>query len=407
MKSNAIVINNFDNHILLNHIEQSNLIDHVPAMVYKAMLSPNGIVLIKDRKRFDLPSMRYGKHKNYFKRITSSYDRLGSSIGVMLSGVKGTGKSLLAEEIGNWMISQDIPVISIGYPIDAADLMVIIRGVGPCMVYFDEFGKIYGNSEKGIERREMLLPLFSDTSLNGVIFVITGNEGREFSNYLLERPQRFRFFINYNHGVSSDVAKDVIETMKVPERFHDYLYYYASTSCPNVDSFLCVVRETADCKDIEELADRCEILNVGSIPLVAWRISNVEKASDNEDDGNIYWSVEYDARKNKLHLVEGSSINFMVNSNSLRTSIPVELPEVRHDCFKFRLPITGKRTFVVEFSYGFETNLVKTSHSPSAEDGYVDPPVRLRGAAPELYETNNRSSSGQHNFFEGVKRPHW
>lgn len=404
-----ITINNYDGHILLNHVDQSNLIDHVPAMVYRATISPHGIVLIKDRKIFDLPSIRYGKHKKYFQQITSSYDRNSSSTGVMLMGEKGSGKSLLAEEIGNWMIRQDIPVISIGYPIAAEELMIIIRAVGPCMVYFDEFGKIYSEGDNTNCRKEMLLPLFSDTSLTGVIFVITGNDQREFSSYLVSRPQRFRFLIRYGHGVGSDVVDDVLETMKVPEMFHEYLHYYTKGYCPNLDSFLCVVRETAGCKNIEELVERCEILNVGTLPEVKWRVSNVVNLSEKSAE-EIYWDINFDQNKKMLHLIEGTSRNFKQSSSSQRTKIHVTLPETEEP---FSVTIAGKQSFEVELTYGFEVSQVITCHYPNptveedSDDNSVPPRWPALGRITDSENSNMHFSRNRDGFFEPQRKSRW
>lgn len=154
IKKTTISINNYDNHLVISANDASNLIDHVPALVYRAHLGPRGIIMGKDRARFSLPPYRFGKHKDYIAQIKSSYDLLGNNNGILLYGDKGAGKSLLAEEVGNWMITKGLPVIMVSEPMDASELSIIIKAVGPCMVYFDEFGKVYHD----VVTREQLLP---------------------------------------------------------------------------------------------------------------------------------------------------------------------------------------------------------------------------------------------------------
>jgi hypothetical protein len=286
----SISINNFDNHMVIRMNDESNLIDHVPAMVYKASIGRPGIIMVKDRPNFTLPQLRFGKHNARVKQITASYDRFGKSNGVLLHGMKGSGKSLLAEELGNWMIAQDLPVIMVTEPMGAEELGIIIKAIGPCMVYFDEFGKVYDEKPA----RERLLSLFSDTSFQGVMFVITGNESEEFSDYLVYRPQRFRYNIGFGSTIDLDTLHDIMGKMQVSEHLHPAFEAYVKREGGklNFDSLLCVIRESAGCKDALEVADVCEILNVPDFPRMSWYVSNVEVTNTPEEYAGFGYHVQ-------------------------------------------------------------------------------------------------------------------
>lgn len=287
----SISINNYDNHMVIRVNDESNLIDHVPAMVYKASIGRPGIIMVKDRPNFTLPQLRFGKHNSRVKQITASYDRCGKSNGVLLHGLKGSGKSLLAEELGNWMIAQDLPVIMVTEPMGAEELGIIIKAIGPCMVYFDEFGKTYNEKVE----RERLLPLFSDTSFMGVMFVITGNEAEEFSDYLVNRPQRFRYNIGFGSMIDLETLHDIMAKMQVSEHLHKAFEAYVKQESGklNFDSLLCVIRESAGCKDAIEVADMCEILNVPNFPRMQWFVSRVEVVDTPEDYEGFGYQVHH------------------------------------------------------------------------------------------------------------------
>lgn len=289
---NHIIINNYDSHLAIRATDTSNTIDHIPAMVYKAGIMDDRIVMIKDRPTFRLPALRFGRHKTYVKQITSAYDRDGSAVGVLAAGHKGSGKSLLAEELGNWMITQDIPVIMVTIPMSAEELKVILTAVGPCMVYFDEIGKVY--EEK---RRAQLLPLFSDTSLTGVMFVITGNSSEEFSEYLINRPQRFRYAINFSGGFDTETMDDILQTMKVEPALHVGFHAYAREHgrSLNYDSLLCVIRESAGCKNTDEVVSKTSILNVPSFPVCKWNVDSVVVSGVKDGYSGYGYKVELDA----------------------------------------------------------------------------------------------------------------
>lgn len=290
IKKTTISINNYDNHLVISANDASNLIDHVPALVYRAHLGPRGIIMGKDRARFSLPPYRFGKHKDYIAQIKSSYDPLGNNNGILLYGDKGAGKSLLAEEVGNWMITKGLPVIMVSEPMDASELSIIIKAVGPCMVYFDEFGKVYHD----VVTREQLLPLFSDTSFQGVMFILTGNDVSEFSSHLSFRPQRFRFMIKYENVISKETMADVLSQLKVKPQFHESFYEYGKNPLVNFDSLLCVIRECASCGSLSELHSRIEILNVPDFPKVEWYIKSVKVLRDlPEEEEDKGYGIEF------------------------------------------------------------------------------------------------------------------
>jgi hypothetical protein len=373
MKNHTIKVNNFDNHLLITVTDMSNLIDHIPAMVYRAVLTDQGIVLIKDRKNFTLPTLRFGNHKNYVKQITSTYSRDGLNNGVLAVGAKGSGKSMLAEEIGNWLINQDVPVILVDEPMSSQKLSLIIRAVGPCMVYFDEFGKVFDDDDK----RQALLPLFSDTSFTGVMFIATGNDADEFSDYLWNRPQRFRYCINYEGGIGFDVLDDVLKTMQVAPELHAafHLYLRSEHSALNMDALLCVVRESAGFTDVNALATHLEILNVPSFPRTLWNISKVEilDAGDADENG-VGYDIYHDRDYNTLSLRESVRVGHRGkgdDSDLLSKIVPLVYP-INHESFS--VVIKCHRTIRVTLSFDLGNHTVDTGlkgHG-TAEDNNPD-----------------------------------
>lgn len=132
-----------DSHISVTNHNEAALLDHVPAGVYTYRMSLDGPILQKDRKRFEVASRKYGKHSQHLKTIMGAYDRLSPSMGIIMEGIKGAGKSMLAEDICNAAISMGMPA----YRIDSAINESALRFLAACspggyVLYFDEFGKI-------------------------------------------------------------------------------------------------------------------------------------------------------------------------------------------------------------------------------------------------------------------------
>lgn len=359
----SISINNFDNHMVIRMNDESNLIDHVPAMVYKASIGRPGIIMVKDRPNFTLPQLRFGKHNARVKQITASYDRFGKSNGVLLHGMKGSGKSLLAEELGNWMIAQDLPVIMVTEPMGAEELGIIIKAIGPCMVYFDEFGKVYDEKPA----RERLLTLFSDTSFTGVLFVITGNEAEEFSDYLVNRPQRFRYNIGFGNTIDLETLHDIMAKMQVAEHLHKAFEAYVKREGArlNFDALLCVIRESAGCKDAIEVADMCDILNVPDFPRMSWHVSNVVVTDTPEEHAGFGYHVQSIRHSRsdlsiKINEARKSGNNSFLNMYNAQDPLAKEgvlsIDDLNESEGKRIVEYKGYRSFSIHLTYGFETS---------------------------------------------------
>src|ERR1700744_4164272 len=108
-----------DNGSLLSliDIDERNFVDHVPAAVYTPMVDIKGNkFLVRNRDNFSVQKHKFGNHSRYFQAITSRYDRTAQPSNAVLLGDKGSGKTMLSEDFGNWMLKQDIPVLMINEP---------------------------------------------------------------------------------------------------------------------------------------------------------------------------------------------------------------------------------------------------------------------------------------------------
>lgn len=236
-------------------------VDHLPAAVYEIVVESNPITGIEIRwnkvsATFTVPEKRFGHHNRHMERIKDDYDRHNPSLGVLLAGLKGSGKSMFAEDLGNWMIGGGLPVIMISQPLGPDMLRHIIAATGPCMVYFDEFGKFYDEGE-----RARLLPLFSDSTLTGVLFVVTGNEKKEFPDMIYDRPGRFRYRLTFS-DLRTDAALEVGEHFQLTPAQIAGLTRYVSTHNISWDMLCSVAKMIRPCKSDKEIYDFLEIMNV-------------------------------------------------------------------------------------------------------------------------------------------------
>lgn len=208
---------NEDGTIVIRHVSDANVTDHVPAHVYRLREHPmsSDLYLVPDRLKFDVPAKFYGRHNTHKQEILNAYNKHEGSVGVLLRGIKGAGKSALAEDLCNTALEKYLPVLFVDRPFSPAVLQRVTTQMGPCVVYFDEFGKVYGAKE-----RRDLLTYFSDSSFKKVMFIVTSNSKKELDKYMIDRPGRFLFRIDFkaldplaiiemidDHGLKGEMAQ--------------------------------------------------------------------------------------------------------------------------------------------------------------------------------------------------------
>lgn len=217
------VFNN--NQVRLYSFDENQVKSKLPAGIYYIMYSEIGgyyLQVAKDQK-FELPSNFYGDVKNKAERIITTYESRACSTGVLLTGNKGSGKSLLAKLVCNTMIDKGVPVIIVGDDHSDSEFHAFVETLGECVLFFDEFGKIY----KGDENQELLLSLFDGNSLNKRLHLVTENLYYNINEYMLNRPGRFFYHLIYD-SLPEDIIYDFCNSKDLPSEFTSQLLHEIS-----------------------------------------------------------------------------------------------------------------------------------------------------------------------------------
>lgn len=190
---------------------------------------------IADRK--PLPAKLYGDAQSLSNRIFHTYmDRRenGLNTGILLEGIKGSGKSLTSSISINKVIDAGGYCITINKPYPGQLLKDIIgTPTQPVVLDFDEFEKIYkpeSSTEEAIQRlgldrntlsellkrsgtssasnpaQESLLTFLSGGTTSGVLSLITVNDSSNINQFMRRRPSRIFYNVKYN-GLPSSVIE--------------------------------------------------------------------------------------------------------------------------------------------------------------------------------------------------------
>lgn len=166
----------------------------------------------------------YGTAMNRIDKVLKSFEISERNFGVILSGNKGSGKSLFARELSKKCLAKELPVIlvNIAVPGIANFLSSIDQEV---MILFDEFEKTFSFEndcgDKSELPQEELLSLFDGLDGGKKLFIITCNEVWRLSNYLKNRPGRFHYHFHLG-TVEPDDIREYMNDKLLPQ-YHNQI----------------------------------------------------------------------------------------------------------------------------------------------------------------------------------------
>lgn len=238
---------------------------NVPAGVYKIHVEKDektgktrvGVKLVKPR--FDMPPVIFGEDlEKKARKVKEVWDRDGTIMGMSSIGQKGTGKSTLVELVANLAIDSGYPVLLVDEPYTKQIVEEATRILGDCVFLGDEFEKIFSARH---DCADELLTFFSDKSLGKVLFLITSNDIRGLSDFMIHRPGRFLFKFEFE-GVTENVVRQVSKFFKVNDAITEFIVKHAAAVTESIDSVIALCKNGHHCKDIAEFKELFEYLNV-------------------------------------------------------------------------------------------------------------------------------------------------
>lgn len=171
----------------------------LPLQTYRVNFDPmSGYSLIKVDD-FNVVEKIYGKNTNKIDKIMGSYRLFKRSMGTILSGDKGIGKSLFTKLLAQRALKEGYPVLIVNQ--EAPNLSDFLDSIDQeCLVLFDEFEKVFSEQDK-------LLSLFDGYSTKKKLYAITINHVNKLSEFMINRPGRFHYHFRFAYPNSQEVRE--------------------------------------------------------------------------------------------------------------------------------------------------------------------------------------------------------
>lgn len=164
---------------------------------------------------FNIPSKMYGDYQSKIDRVLKAFDNVDGNLGVLLSGLKGTGKSITSKLL---CAQSNIPVIIIDADYTGLEsFKSFIANINqPIVLFMDEFEKNF--HEDGGQKN--LLSLTDGVMNTHILFLFTINEISKINNYFLNRPGRIRYIFNYE-GLDDETITEVVDDLLMNKDFRE------------------------------------------------------------------------------------------------------------------------------------------------------------------------------------------
>ncbi len=151
----------------------------------------------------------YGPYAEKVNKVMNTFSHFNRNMGVILSGPKGVGKSMFARLLAEAGKKSNLPLLIVDTP--APGIEDFISSIHQeCIVLFDEFEKTFKtDKDSDYSPQDNLLSLFDGIDDGKKLYIITCNDTRGLSPFLLNRPGRF----HYHFMLSTPTGDEVREYM--------------------------------------------------------------------------------------------------------------------------------------------------------------------------------------------------
>lgn len=186
--------------------------DALPAATYQIGFDKQEGCFLLRRQDIAVVEKSYGIHVAKADKVLQAFQRFQRSLGVILSGDKGIGKSMFARLVCMQAQESGLPVIIVDacYP----GLAHFVESIDQeCVILFDEFDKTF-RSNRDNDEQALLLSLFDGTAGGKKLFIVTCNELYGLNNFIVNRPGRFHYHFRFDYPAPEDIREYLTDKLQ-------------------------------------------------------------------------------------------------------------------------------------------------------------------------------------------------
>jgi len=184
----------------------------------------SGEFYLVQKEAFVMPTKVYGDHSIVDRWLKSWKHNSSKNLGILLAGLKGTGKTITSQK---FCMESNMPVILVGEPFEGTEFVDFLTDpkLGECIIFIDEFEKVYNR-----DNQYDMLSLMDGNFSTKLVFLLTVNEER-ISDYLINRLNRIKYRKSYG-DLEFDIIEEVIDDMLINKDHKESIYTFFETLNP-------------------------------------------------------------------------------------------------------------------------------------------------------------------------------
>lgn len=241
-----------------------------------------GRAIFTENGKLNLPDKVYELREDItFKtRVLNNFNKNDKSVGIMLAGTKGTGKTMLAKVIAK---ESNLPIIIVDSQYPANRLVTFFKQfTTPVCIIFDEIEKNFDTSLMldfldGVEKTTKKLVLMTCNNLNRV------------SEYLQDRCSRVRYIRKYTPTDNLAFLPMLIEDKQIKNAKEVEEFIKTKFKLPSIDNINAFLNEIKELEDEDlSLDDIIKYMNINLndslTPDITPDTDSISIAIDEDDD---------------------------------------------------------------------------------------------------------------------------
>lgn len=318
-------------------------LEKFPAKNYVVRFSLKTGFYMEDYSDITINEKIYGVHEAKVDKVIRNFQLVEKSLGVILSGHKGIGKSLFAKMLSVKAVDFGMPVIIVDkyYPGIASYIESINQEV---MVLFDEFDKTFDVKQEDGEANPQteMLSLFDGLSQGKKLFVITCNDLTSLNSYLVNRPGRFHYHFRFDYPKEESIREYL--TDKLDEKFYgeiDKVVVFSKKVDLNYDCLRAIAFELNTGESFETAIEDLNIINLNAVKyklFLHYSDGTILKCKyglnldlfSGDSNENCYM---YDASGKYICSLGFNTSDVMFDSKSFANIVPGDKLSINYSCY--------------------------------------------------------------------------